>query len=486
MMVKLEQFTDVFQNLGLYLGLAMLVFGVLGILFSLRKGVFKNVFNLVAVIVAAILSFVVAGITINIVTDVPAIADVLNDSLSSLQKFNIPADAVLAIGKALALMVVLPIVFLLVYWIVKIIFFILYRISLKRVDKRLKTRRWRFKPIGLVTGFLTGVIVFLMLFSPVIVLLNLLANAVDTIPPEAVMYVDIQKAEKEDGEIENTEGEKKDLLAAVDELFPTLVEINQMTDGYRDSFFCWLTSNIGFTSLYGMAPIESPYEGNAIKDVESLLHSVTTLASYVYCDKHMDDFIDTFVDGDISEEMDAALNEAMFDIVDSDLLTDVIGGALGKGLGSISDAMKLTDEQKASLEASVKMQDADKLTEAQKRAEGEQVAEVIRILLSAMSDLMSMTSSGEGEGEGATDTMNAALDHFGTLGKLMDTMDATYSFGGCVEELLRSLSQMEVVTKYLSQESIESIINSNDTYENIMNTLAATVKMAQSGLGGLS
>ena len=467
------------KNVGLYLTIGLLVFALIGLLISMRKGIYKNIFNLVAIVTSVLLSFVVTGILINAFVADASIQNLLSSLFETLEKASVPADALLAIGEGLVLVVALPLVFLPIYLIVKIIFYFPYRIWFKRSD----TKRWTVKPIGMVLGFLTGAILLLVLTSPIFTLLNLVGSAVDSIPKEAIVYCQRQE-ENEPEEIPEGEEAKDDgdIPAMVDDFFPMLVTANEYMSPYCDSIFYKLTSSIGWSSLYSMAPIDTAYEGNSITDLDALLSSAVTLASYVYCDIHMEDFIDTFVDGDISEEMDQKLNAAMYGIIDSDLLTDVLGGFLGKGLGMVSTAMKLDEQTKIDLESSVKFKDADTLTNEQKENESEQVAEVIRVLLSALPDLMAITDGGEEGG----DTLSSALDHFGTVGHLMDVMDRTYSFGDSVEELLYALSEMEIVTKYVSRATIQDIINSRETYENIMNTLAATVKMAQSGMGGLS
>ncbi len=475
-----EQYLEQAKNIGLYLTIGLFVFALIGLLISMRKGIYKNIFNLVAIVTSLLLSFLAAGILINTFVADASIQNLLSSLFETLEKVNVPADALLAIGEGLVLVVALPLVFLPIYLIVKVIFYFPYRIWVKRFD----TKKWALKPIGMVLGFLTGAILLLVLTSPIFTLLNLVGSSVDSIPKEAIVYCQRQEASESEEEIPEEEGSKNDgdILAMVDEFFPMLVTANEYMSPYCDSIFYKLTSNIGWNSLYSMAPIDTAYEGNSINDLDALLNSAVTLASYVYCDIHMEDFIDTFVDGDISDEMDEKLNAAMYGMIDSDLLTDVLGGFLSKGLGMVSTAMKLDEQTKTDLESSVKFKDADTLTNEQKENESEQVAEVIRVLLSALPDLIAMTDGGEEGG----DTLSSALDHFGTLGHLMDVMDRTYSFGDSVEELLYALSEMEIVTKYVSRDTIQDIINSRDTYENIMNTLAATVKMAQSGMGGLS
>ena len=412
----------VFRIVGIVLTVLLFVFALLAMRASFKKRLGNNVMHFLAALCGAAVSFFVVGALSGVLVRLPAVQALVQGLLG--ESAEVSPQAILALEKTLVALVALPVVFLVVYLLMRGLFSLFFRIFSDRVEGDDHPSAGN-RAAGAVLGVLTGVVVAMMLFAPLTVTGDLLSTATKEIPPAAAEYVLTEE------EAENA--------TLTDMIFRPLGKMKPDADFYSKTPVAFVYRVLHMDGLFGLcAPLG---------DLKGAVAALSVYGSYYDCLNH-----------DITyPNARADLTDATGKVLERELLCGIAEPAFRTGLGTLCDAMGLRTQDRVTVCDTVALGTAYTLSAEQKAAENAGVAGVYQCFAAILADFGGKPFHEDG-----------FVRNLPVFGEMLDAMAGTESLKETAPALLDAILRGTMVNRYLTQDEAYMLVgrmqNEGQTY----------------------
>lgn len=467
------------ENIGVFAVIFFLLFIAVSALFSLTKRFMQNIAALAAAIVSAFVSFLLVDSIYGILLKREGIQAAINELLEKFPELGASSEGVVAVSKFVVSLVAVPALFLIVYGIFSLVTSIIFRKYQKEgvsggkkaesnisstvkiiigvlsgvaafvayffpshsfVDlmtlppilitafavvkgimfffgKHRPKADWARKTAGIVSGAVTGLILFVMLMFPFLSLANIMGEGVSAIPEEALACY-------ENAEVD----ESSDDVGVMTTIFSYTAKAKVYSDSYSKTFVSKIYPKCGIAGLHNKVAPE--------KQAESILKATVALGSYYYCEEQGAEFADA----------DERLGEYIDDVIGDKNLNDVLQALFCDTISTTFAEENEGDAFRQKISATAKLSELENLDEQACAEESVRLSRVYQVLCKMLVSKMNKRADG------------FTSDDLILIGNMLDAMNDTYSFGDTPVPILEKLHEDKSIGRFIDpQEAIGNV-----------------------------